>query len=299
MPLTPGVEAPGRIARPRQRAWGTLAASVPAGIEIDRSPTAGWPFANGVAVQSEGICGHVRVYSLDCDDPSGSTATDQTWGAEHAFYPLWMDVARFCATLGGRSDEEIVETNLAHLEADISYRLASELYLGTLTGSPAIVIDPVVITVASALPAHQAIELLEEHLASRHGNREAVFHVTPAMLTSLFHTSLVERDGTLYRLPTGHVVIGDAGYTGAAPSGDNITDENGDPVSPGALGDGEEYIYVTGPVAWDYGPELVMPVVDQGSAGARTNRRRTQVRRPGLAIFDPDCIHLAVLATLC
>lgn len=286
------------VARPGQRQRGTLVATYAQGIDYDGDPpTAGWIWANGVVLTGD-TCGDLSGTSITCTGDNLPAA--EAWGDTIAFDPFKLDVGRSCGVLSGRRDAELTAAARRRIDEWISARLARELYLGTITGNPAITVSPTVLTVAAALPAWQAFELLEQEIASRVGNMAVTFHVTPAMLVEAVRQDLVEpmaEDGSVFYTATGHVVIGDAGYDGSIPTGSPV-DENGAPVAPGALGAGEEYIYVTGAIAWDYGPELVSDVEDIGPLSARQNRRRSLVQRPAIAVFDPTCIHLAVLATL-
>lgn len=286
------------IARPAQRPWGTLVTSVQRGIISAAVNPANEPdnyiWGAGAVLTGE-ACGLFEVSPIECDMPLFTG--DSEWGDNFVFDPLLVWSSRICGVLSGRTGE-VLPAARRQVEEQIGFALAQELYLGATTGNAAITVDPVVLTVASALNCWQAVEALEEAVAQRVGNLQAIFHVSPAMLVCLRSSDAVERepDGLLYT-PTGHLVIADGGYTGAAPSGADVVDENGDPVSPAALGDGEEYIYVTGPIAWDYGPEQTFGPGDAGTANARQNRMRGFAQRPALAVFDPSCLHLAVLAS--
>jgi hypothetical protein len=242
-------------------------------------------WAAGVVLTGE-ECGLLTVEAIDCD--TVLTTGDTEWGESIAFDPIVGFAARRCAVLSGRNDAELTAAAMMRLDEGLSYQIAHELYTGETSGNPAITVDPTVVTVSEALPICQAVAILIQEAGELIGNLEITLHVTAAALNVLASEGCVEAgpDGR-FRTHAGHLVIGDAGYDGRAPEGE-------DP-----LGDGEEYVYATGPVAWDVGPEMDLGVEDAGTLGARTNRRRAQVQRPMLAVFDPTCLHLAVLAKLC
>ena len=280
----------------RARRWGTLVTSVPRGITrvAGAAPNDRWVWANGAQLVGE-TCGHIQADEIVCEDLTRDDL-DDNWADPVAFQPFLAWVSRACGVLSGLNGalSPAVRRRLAE---DLDYQIAHELYSGALTGNPAIRTDPVVIT-GTALNPHSAIEKLDGVLAANNGNIQATIHVTPGMLTALAHTYVLEREGDSWYTPTGHLVIGDGGYDGAIPNGDNIVDEDGDPNTPGALSTGESYIYATSDVQWDYGDvETFGPTDTLGSAG-RSNRFQAIAQAPAIAVFDPNCIHYAILAKL-
>lgn len=295
MGLISGVEANVGVARPAHRVKGTLASTFAAGIDTLQQPSGNWIWAMGARLVSD-TCGTLQVESIECS--GSSRVAYESWGGEVAFDPIDVWVGRQCGVLSGKSDADLSAAARRRLEEGISYQVALELYRGTVTGNPAITISPTVLTVAGALTVLGAFEALETAIASEIGNLQATIHVTPAMLVAAARESLIELvEGMAYQTPTGHWVVGDAAYTGSAPTGSPLTPAGGAAVIP-ALGAGEQYLYATGPVAWDYGPEEAFQVEDAGTLSARENRRRAIVQRPAIAVFDPNCLHLAVLGSL-
>lgn len=294
MALIAGTETAVEVARPGQRPWGTLVETFPQGItQLDPAPSAQWPWFNGLVLTSD-PCGDISGTSIAC---TGSDLPDaEFYGDEETFQPFVLDVGRQCGVLSGRSDAELTEAARRRIREWISARLARELYLGTITGNPAITVNPVVIA-STGVAIGDAFIALEAEIQALAGNMQMTFHLTPGLLVAALRDSVVmmHMDGTLHTA-TGHLVVADAGYDGSIPTG-TLLDPDGAPIVPSAVGAGEAYVYVTGPVAWDYGPELISDVEDVGPLSGRTNRRRSLVQRPVVAIFDPNCVHLAILAT--
>lgn len=284
------------IARPAQRPWGTLITSVQRGIISAAVNPANEPdnyiWGAGAVLVGE-ACGLFEVSPIECEMPLFTG--DSEWGDNFVFDPLLVWSSRICGVLSGRT-EEVLPAAIRQVEEQIGYALAQELYHGSTTGNPAIRKDPTVISTSGAVAISDVLCVLEREIAMSWGNLQALIHVSPGILAKLAAVEAIDRldgpgeDGRWYT-PTGHVVIGDAGYDGAAP----IIDD----VDPGSNDTGEEYVYATGPVAWDYGPEQTFGPSDIGTANARENRMRGFAQRPALAVFDPSCLHLALLVETC
>lgn len=278
------------LPRPGPRPNGTLTSSVPRGFTFDDSEPANVPenfqWGGGVALAGE-PCGGFTVEAINCEVTSFSG--DTRWGANYVFAPIVVWTSRVATSISGRGDE-VSEAAARILDEQVGFALAQELYSGLVSGNPSIRKDPVVIA-GSALPIDDLLCSVEEAIVARVGNMRSTIHVPAGLLNRLAtNSSILFSDGAWFT-PTGHLVIGDGAYSGAAPI------INGTPMSAPAAGDG--YVYVTGPVAWDYGPEMLFEPVDVGNGYHRTNTIRGQAQRPVLGVYDPACIHLALLADVC
>jgi hypothetical protein len=276
--------------RPARRS-GTLVESVAPGITVAVPGNGGgdWPWGNGVKIVGED-CNLTDAIPMECDELDADDPTEG-YGDVVTFSPFAVQVARSCGVMSGIGGQ-LSDDARRRLNEAIGFRLARELYTGEITSNPAITVDPTVIAVSEALPVCQAVALMIEHIAELYGNLAATLHVTPAALEILASEVCVVREGNQFFTHTGHLVIGDAGYDGRAPTADGyaLTDP----------ADGEEYVYATGPVAWEYGPAEAFDLTDLGSTtDGRQNRLAALARQPVVAVFDPSCVHLAVLAKLC
>lgn len=277
MALLAGLRETVDLPRPARRRWGTLASSVPRGIMVRGGSPLRWPA--GVRIQSESCGINIEVVEADC---AATNLTDTTeFGDTTEFDSLVGWATRWCSTQSGRGSE-LTPAAQRIVDEQVGFAVARELMSGTV--NPSLKSTATVVTTSAALPAIQALVLMEESIAAAAGNIEALIHVSPAMLERLYHDDGIFREGDSWYTATGQVVIGDAGYDGGEPDSE-------DPVA-----DDEEYIYATGPVAWDYGPEQAFDPTDLGTAYERRNQLVGRAQRPFLALFDPDCLVLAVWA---
>lgn len=278
------------VARPGQRRWGTLISSVPRGLTFSSTEPSNTPenfhWGAGVVLTGES-CGDFQVAAIECE--ATSFTGDGAWGDPVEFDPIVVWASRVCAAMSGRGDE-VIPAAMRLVDEQIGFALAQELYSGTVSGNPAIRKDPTVIA-GTAVALDDLMCSLDEAIVAVVGNLEATIHVPAGLLNRLFASDAVFLVDGVYRTPSGHLVIGDGAYDGSAP----IVD--GTPMEAPAAGEG--YVYVTGPIAWDYGPEMDFDPADVGDGYNRTNRVRGQAQRAAIALFDPTCLHLALLADVC
>ena len=158
---------------------------------------------------------------------------------------------------------------LRRLEAQRSYLLAQELWVGTVAAAEPLLNQSlangpsVTVTTAPTEP-WKALAKLEGYLRLIISGHIGMIHMTPDCLTALMHNQVLVQSGTSWVTPNGHVVIADAGYPGTGP---------GDPDSiPGAT----QWMYATPMihVLWgepDFTPELDGGQFPPGALNRDTN----------------------------
>lgn len=189
-----------------------------------------------------------------------------------------------CSTLS--SDPENMDERLDHaLDVHVSAAFANELMTGTVSGGPSFASEAVVIT-AGAQSRINAMVDLETHLAEVLLGGVGFIHVTPALLTLYVGDGYAVRDGDLWRTPTGHIFVADAGYDGTA-------NPDGEAEATAA----QAWVYASGPVFHAIG--RVSPVArrNQESRDMERNIDIFLSERYGLVAFDPNLVG-AVLVTV-
>lgn len=93
--------------------------------------------------------------------------------------------------------------------------VASELMTGAASAGHAFVSDALSLG-NTAETLRVGFAKLEAHLASKLHGAVGMIHVPPGVLTLALADSLVMGVNGLFRTATGHIVVGDAGYTGTA-----------------------------------------------------------------------------------
>jgi hypothetical protein len=297
MPVWTGMEKTAMVPRPAQRPWGTLVASVAEGIEIRREANepANSEWGAGVVIWGE-PCGGIEAVTLQCSSDVDVERDLFPFGANDiTFDPFGVYVTRECNRMSGISGELLGSARM-RLAEQVSARLAQELYDGALTGNPNIRTGATVPSVTTT-DLDTALSHLEDHLAALYGNMQGTIHMSPGALSCAARSEQLVREGAKWYTPSGHLVIADAGYDGSEPV--SAVDSDGIAVAPQSTpAAGTEWIYATGPVAWQMGPEIDHGAEDLG-ATRKSNRDGAIAQRLLLAIYDPRCIHLGVLATLC
>lgn len=120
---------------------------------------------------------------------------------------------------------------------------------------------------------------LETHLASVLHGGEGMIHVSSGLLSLLAADELVAWDGRVYRTHTGHVVVGDPGWTGQYT-----------PLGSSAASTNEEWMYATAPV-WYALTAIENPDVltdDPHHTDLLKNLNQPVARRWGLVTWDPS-----------
>lgn len=210
--------------------------------------------------------------------------------ADAVYYrPVGLRVADECSTLGGPVDVDRVRRVA---EAQTSYAIARELWLGTLTQA-----DPHEVDGADATNAYLAFEdaevvgasaadhgvgvgrLEQAAMEATHG-QQVMIHVPVILLPQLADT--VSPEGNKLITRAGNILVGDAGYPGTGPEGQ----------APGAT----VWIYATPPVVVLTSP-WVIDVDDASTVDRATNTRTVWASRVFAATFDP-CVHFATEITL-
>jgi len=152
------------------------------------------------------------------------------------FDSFWVQADDLSPT---RYDTELTRARLeARFRARISAAIANELLTGTVTGNPSLS-SAANNVVAAATPVDEALFVMDEILATYDG-LQFVIHSSPG----LFELLLAEYDITKddretaddpnrlpFRLPTGHILVGDAGHVGS--------------VGPEGVGAGDSWLYAT------------------------------------------------------
>lgn len=180
-------------------------------------------------------------------------------------------------------------------EATTSSALAAELWTGAATqaepydtpdglgGITTGVMNPFlagptaeVISDAVADPM-EALGLLEERARQAAGGQQVFLHVPNRITTQL--GAQLRRVGNLIYTQTDAVVVGDPGYDGSGPTGDQGT-------APGV------WCYATGPVV-AYVDALELISEADVTVNRQTNRRMVWAQRMIAATFDP-CCHFAI-----
>ena len=205
---------------------------------------------------------------------------------EHQAFLLWDSLSESKLV----NVREWMESTLDYtLTSIVSAALAAQLDNGTpvsgghsLQGS--VEYPPTVVTGAASPLAYALVEL-EQYLADTLHGAAGMIHMTPQLLVYAHAADLVYWDGSVYRTPTGHVVVGDPGHTGVDQ-----------PVGgwPASLTD-EAWIYATSQVHW-----LVSGVKDYRAASVSPddhdffrNVERPLKERHAILVFDPNVVAAA------
>lgn len=159
--------------------------------------------------------GDTAAFPAAPDNPGVTTADP---------FVIWA--AEKCSTIGwkGRDFEGRARRQL---EATQSYRIAAELWSGTLAQAATLdnewlTDDPAIITAAPIAP-HLALGIIESGLAVMLRGRRGMIHVSPQVLAELVTNGTVRLAGQLWLSPLGHLIVADAGYPGTGPDGNGST----------------------------------------------------------------------------
>jgi hypothetical protein len=221
-----------------------------------------------------------------CDVPAEGYETPRAGAAYYR--PIGLRVADECSTLGGLVDEARVRRVA---EAQTSYAIARELWLGTMTqadshevdGSPAtnayLASEDATVVGASAAGHAVGVGRLEQAAMEATHGQQVMIHVPVMLLPQLADTVSIEDNRLITR--AGNLLVGDAGYPGTGPEGE----------AAGAT----VWIYATSPVAVLTSPWVLD--LDSSAVDSATNTRTVWASRVFAAIFDP-CVHLATEITL-
>lgn len=279
------MRAPIQAPQARPPRYGLLAAAPTVDDADLRVLAGGWEY------QPE-ACGLSGRDSITC---AGSTqgvmdAADQRPGVLEGD-PLWLWAADECSTFGfqardwqGRARRQLAATE--------SYELAAELWDGTVTAADGLAnpylasaaADSDTVTSAAADPV-DALACIEAGLARYLRGQQGMVHVTPQLLTHLRAAQAISREGTVWTTSMGHIVVADAGYSGAGPGG--------------AAAGASQWAYGTSMVQVRLGPVEMIPgtLDDARSLAAAMDRAVNNVvvvagRLAGYQ-WANDCAHVA------
>lgn len=181
-----------------------------------------------------------------------------------------------------RFPEEWVTDRLANRQSVMySANLASELETGAVTGNSAL-IDSVTHAVDANTAVDEVLFVIDE-IVKDFSDTAFTIHCTPGALTLLTEHYDLLWDGMCYRTPTGHAVVGDAGY--------DCTQDINDPaggadLTVAATG---QWVFATLPVhAW-VGPERMLGT-PEGRIVQSENRRYNFLVRDAVVAFDPSVV---------
>lgn len=237
----------------------------------------------GVKFRPKG-CGSISGSANDCA-PQIKNVRDFP---DHYVQPSFMLIDGLqCSTLSADLDEMNAELG-ENLTVLLSAALASELVSGALSGGLSLsnsATAPVALPFGSpALGIDVALAALEEELARRlHGQRGMIF-VSPGTLVKLVVLGAVRwsESENSYLSPSGHFVIGDAGFV----------DMDGPGGTPAPAG--QDWMYASGMVHGVVG-EITFLGDGQDNLDRTRNNLIQIAERPSVLVFDP-CTVTAVLA---
>jgi hypothetical protein len=237
---------------------------------------------NGVTFTPIG-CDPLRRINNDCLPDS---KTLDGFDDEVSFDAFVIYDGRECSTLSGQNIQGYVDIRLS---AFLSQQLAAELMAGGARvysgGSPRV--NPSLSSAAdvigtTATSAMDGLYVIENALADVLNGGVGVIHVSPGMLTVLASGGGLQFINGRYQTPTGHFVIGDAGYVGTEPGefeGDTAADEF--------------WIYGSGLISWTTTEAMPVGTLQHERMDFTRNIDAVIAERAAIFTFDP----CAVVAT--
>jgi hypothetical protein len=237
---------------------------------------------NGVTFTPIG-CDPLRRIANDCLPDS---KTLDGFDDEVSFDAFVIYDGRECSTLSGQNIQGYVDLRLSALSSE---QLAAELMVGGARvyngASPRI--NPSLASAADDLGStasslFDGLYLIETALADLLSGGVGIIHVTAGMLTLLQSGGGLQFINGRYQTPTGHFVIGDAGYLGGAPT------------AYGGGGDADDrWIYGSGLVSWTASEAMPVGTLPHERMDFTRNIDAVIAERAALFTFDP----CAVVAT--
>jgi len=273
-----GIEKDINLPGPMGRERGTLLSAmqpIPPDELVARNVTRGW---FGVEWLPWGT-GNISVDAIDCDVVYDFSARELPDLLVQPAFLMWD--ALKCSTLSSES-EWLRGRVVDNLNVYASAAFAAELSTGTASGGLAISGDatytPTIIS-ATAVDVGRGIAELEDHLADVLHGAIGMIHLTPGLLALAVGDGYVEwRDGQ-YRTPSGHVVVGDAGFDGTAT-----------PFGSTAATSTQAWIYATSMVWYAISGINTTDILtdDQHDTDILHNLNRPIAKRYGLLTWDPS-----------
>lgn len=235
-----GTPAVTELPAPPQRTVATLLGTVP-GVPLSTSEAVG-RWRNGLAWTEWGCPRTPRAedsdYCVDAIDRSEIVDEDGVAWAEtrsqSAFY-LWDAIG--CSTLSADYDE--LDRRLRYSLVDtVSYAVAQELMTGNASGGNHFADEATVLASSGVPSVVEGLAALELHFAQATHGAQGYLHISVDAFVLLATNSTIHFDGSVWRTPTGNVVIADPGYTNAV-----MTPDGG-----GAGSTTTSWMYISGPV---------------------------------------------------
>lgn len=186
-----------------------------------------------------------------------------------------------CSTLSS-TPEWLRARVVRNLRVYASAAMAGELATATASGGLAItgtnLLTPTIIN-ATAQSIRLSVYHLETHLADVLHGAAGVIHVSSGLLGLLVADDLAFWDGMVYRTATGHVVVGDPGWTGQYTPF-NSTDASTD----------EEWMYATAPIWYAISEVNTNEILtdDPGDTDLLKNMNQPYAKRHGVITWDPE-----------
>jgi hypothetical protein len=224
--------------------------------------------------------------AADCDVSHIFSVTEHSSGLRHVpdemiqpAFLMWD--ALQCSTLSS-TPEWLRARVVRNLRVYASAAMAGEFATATASGGLAVtgtnLLTPNIIN-ATAQSIRLSMYHLETHLANVLHGAEGMIHVSSGLLGLLVADDLAMWDGRVYRSATGHVVVGDPGWTGQyTPFG-----------STAASGD-EEWMYATAPIWYAISEVNTTQILtdDPGDTDLLENMNQPHGYRYGVVTWDPE-----------
>lgn len=268
------------------RALGTLLTSTPPfpaeQIEEDGKPR----WLQGVGFQSLGFDPLTTIETILCTDD---------WVSDKTARELQPNVAFDSFTFYDAMEGSLLCDNVDRLDGDLEIRMpamvseqfALELMSGANrtrtvdsvegtgygTVNPNFVDDATVVAGGPYEPL-AALALLEQASADTHHGAQSYLHLTPRGMSYLNGFEHGEPIDNRWTTAQGHVVIGDAGYTGP------------EPTASGLGGAADEWWYVSGPVFWAMTQPMSLGLPYE-RINYTTNQLTNILEGFGIVVFDP------------
>jgi hypothetical protein len=231
--------------------------------------------------------GNLSTAASDCTVVYDFSARDLPELLIQPAFLIWD--ALKCTTLSS-APEWLRSRVVQNMDTYVSAAFASELSTAAASGGLSIAGDATytpVVPNALPLPLGRALANLEDHLGDTLHGAIGMIHLTPGLLTLAVGEGYVEwRDGQ-YRTPTGHVVVGDAGFDGSAT-----------PFGQSAADTGQAWIYATSMVWYAVSQINTTELLADGvqDTDITVNKNRPIAKRYGLVTWDPAATGAALVS---
>lgn len=247
---------------------------------LSTNGTPRWPLA-GITWVTWG-CTNIDTDVVGCDKTNIKTLED--FAAIETQNPFLLVDGVRCSTLSS-----VPETMDARLETRLdiyaSAAFAVELMRGTNGGPNSFRTNETTIISNTARTLRLAFVDLENFLAQKLFGARGVIHLTVGAMVLAAADQLVHFIDGQWRTATGHLVVADAGYTGAAPNG------------VGAPAADTAFLYASGPIYYAITATKPVGRRDHESTDMTRNVHQFFSERYGILAFDP-CSVGAVRTTL-